>query len=359
MKIRSIVSSSLLGLSLFLHAGCQTAVVSSNKLERMPRAALVREDGPANSTWAKDVRNAGSSRDDHVPAHTKLTQPCRIKYHSSYSTNRWMVVEGTLANGKKYPVILDTGASVALFVNDMHIMENKLAFYPSRNGNDNSAGCGKCRLPELKIGQVTLANLPCYYREQHAGIRLLGLPLATGNPIIAGLPALQKFNYIAFNSISKEVELSLDKAFEPAQPDMWTQYSFRIEKDTGGNAFLFVRIPIAGVETELQLDTGSGKGLAVSEWLWEKMREDIPLIKLETGKDLYPYIGSIACKRGVVSALEVGGRTVTNAKISIFPDDSPIVNDCSGLLGMQYFEDTVMVLDFERNLMWVKDSSSR
>jgi hypothetical protein len=51
----------------------------------------------------------------------------------------------------------------------------------------------------------------------------------------------------------------------------------------------------------------------------------------------------------------VGNRTVRNAKISVFPNDSPIVEHCFGMLGMQYFEDTVMVLDFEKELMWVKN----
>jgi hypothetical protein len=31
------------------------------------------------------------------------------------------------------------------------------------------------------------------------------------------------------------------------------------------------------------------------------------------------------------------------------------VKGCQGLLGMQYFQDTVMVLDFESKLMWIKN----
>jgi hypothetical protein len=49
--------------------------------------------------------------------------------------------------------------------------------------------------------------------------------------------------------------------------DLWTQYPFEIEEDLGGNVFLFVKIPIAGEEIELQLDTGSGRGLAITEEL--------------------------------------------------------------------------------------------
>ncbi len=70
---------------------------------------------------------------------------------------------------------------------------------------------------------------------------------------------------------------------------------------------------------------------------------------------LYPYIGRLPCRRGVISELKVGSITVRNTEISVFPDDSPLVEDCEGLLGMQYFQATVLALDFEQNLVWVKN----
>jgi hypothetical protein len=282
-----------------------------------------------------------------------------VKYHPSYSLNRWMVVEGTLGNGKKYPVVLDTGASPALFVNDIHILENKLAIYPLNSNDDDSTGWGICHLPKLRIGKVTFTNWPCFYREQHTEVRVFGLPVTRGKAIIAGLPALRRFKYVAFDSINKEVEFSFKNVFEPDQENLWAQYSFVIEEDLSGNTFLFVKIPIAGKETELQLDTGSGRGLAISQELWEGILERIQNVKLRKGRDLYPYIGRLTCKRGVIPRLEVGNRTVSNAKISIFPNDSSLIEQCGGLLGMQYFRDTVMVLDFERNLMWVKNPKRR
>jgi len=165
---------------------------------------------------------------------------------------------------------------------------------------------------------------------------------------------LQRFKYIAFDSIKEEVEFSLEKVFEPNRSDIWTQYPFTIEEDLGGNTFLFVKIPIAGEEMELQLDTGSGRGLAIAEELWGRISKKVPGVKLKEGKDLYPYIGWLACKHDVLPTLQVGDRTVKNAMISVFPDDSPLLDRCPGLLGMQFFRDTIVVLDFQRNLMWVK-----
>lgn len=335
-------------------------IVNAKRLEGMAGVRLMRSDDPVNRTyWAKNIYSGNRDSTSQIDGNTEQHDPFRIKYHPSYSANRWMAVEGKLGNGRKYPVVLDTGASIALFVNDIHIIENKLVIYPLKSHNVDSFGWGMCYLPELHLGQVTLANWPCFYREQHTEVQLLGLPLAKGKAIIAGLAALRRFKYISFDSIRKEVEFSLERVFNSMRLDSWAQYSFAIEEDLGGNAFLFVKIPIAGEETELQLDTGSGRGLAITEELWERMCKKIRHVKLKKGRDLYPYIGWLVCKQGVVPKLEVGNRIVKNAKMSVFPNDSPIVDQCSGLLGMQYFQNTIMVLDFERNLMWVKDPPRR
>lgn len=164
-------------------------VVNSKKLEGMAGIRLIHPNDPSSvSYWAKDIYNGNLNRSNQIEGDTEQRDPCRIKYHSSYSVNRWMAVEGKLGNGRKYPVVLDTGASIALFVNDIHIMENKLAIYPLKSHNIDSFGWGMCYLPELHLalarrgGQVTLANWPCFYREQHTEVQLLGLPLAKAKP---------------------------------------------------------------------------------------------------------------------------------------------------------------------------------
>ncbi len=245
--MRRIILRSLLALLLLLQAGCQMVIVNSKRLEGMAGIRSIRSNGPISGLyWAKDIYNGNWDCSNQIDGDTEQRDPSRIKYHSSYSVNRWMAVEGKLGNGRKYPVVLDTGASIALFVNDIHVMENKLAIYPLKSHNVDSFGWGMCYLPELHLGQVTLANWPCFYREQHTEVQLLGLPLAKGKAIIAGLAALRRFKYILFDSIRKEVEFSLKEVFKPKQSDLWTQYPFEIEEDLGGNVFLFVKIPIAG-----------------------------------------------------------------------------------------------------------------
>jgi hypothetical protein len=360
MDMRRILLSTLLSLFLLLQIGCQTIIVSGKRLEGMAGVHLIRPGDAANSTyWAKNIFSVNPVNSSKIDGNIEQKSPIRIKYHPSYFVNRWMAVEGSLAGGRKYPVILDTGASVALFVNDIHIMENKLTIYPLNRSSDDSIGWGMCQVPELHIGQLTLTNWPCHYREQHTEFQLLGIPFDKSKAVIAGLAALRRFKYVAFDSIEKEVELSANETFKPKQPELWTQYPFSIEEDLGGNVFLLIKIPIAGKEVELQLDTGSGRGLAINQELWEQIRKEIRHVRLRKGRDLYPYIGLLSCIHGVIPELEVGNRTVKNAKISVFPNDSPIMEQCSGMLGMQYFENTVMVLDFEQDLMWLKNPTGR
>ena len=187
-------------------------------------------------------------------------------------------------------------------------------------------------------------------------LQVVGVAIAKDDSIILGLPALRQFKYIMFDSVGKEVEFAADEVFEPAKTERWKRYPFLIEEDFYGNAVMLVEIEIASEKVQLQLDTGSGEGLAIGEELWEKLRTRMPDVRLKKGVELYPYIGQLQCRQGTRRGLELGDRVVKKASISIFPDDSPLVSDCAGMLGMQYFQDTVMVLDFERELMWVKGS---
>jgi len=57
----------------------------------------------------------------------------------------------------------------------------------------------------------------------------------------------------------------------------------------------------------------------------------------------------------IISANGNGLEDRANVRL-IDANEAPLLEDCDGLLGMQYFSGTVMVLDFERELMWVKSS---
>lgn len=347
MKLKKKFSDTLLGLLLLLFGGCsisplRVAVINSNKL-------VSRSEIPFYS-------QASDQTDFSLPD-SRQGERWRVKYHSSFAENRWMVVEGKLENGRSYPVVLDTGATPPLFVTDVHIMENKLPIYPL-SGDGESVGWGLCHLSGLYVGSLQFDTSSCTYKEQHTEIQIFGLPAAIDKAIIAGLPLLRQFSYISFDSVSREAEFSRESKFQPLDLTAWAQYNLDIQEDLAGNVSLFVTIPIARLDTKLQLDTGSGRGLAIRSELWSQLQNRIHSVKLKKGTELYPYIGLFDCQKGSIANLEVGNRTIHSAQLSILSDDCSLVENCNGLIGMQYFQDTVIVLDFSRNLLWVRNSQN-
>lgn len=294
-----------------------------------------------------------------------LEHPHRIKYHELNSLHRNIVVEGNLGiNAHKYPVVLDTGSSQPVVLNAAFVRKNNLPICNNEISNTDFNGkiLGICKLLRLDIGDVILEGWPCIYFESNSGLNLFGIPIASSaygkDNIILGLPLLREFKYIIFDNINKEAELSYHESFEPDNFENWKKYPISIEEDFHGNAFLFVRLSVAGYETELQFDTGSGRGMAIGETLWNEINNNLEKVKLKKGKDIYPYIGNLPCKKGEISRLEFGNRTINNAEISVFRDDCPLLDGCEGLVGMQYFSNTVFVLDFEHDLMWLREDNN-
>ena len=341
----------LLSLPLLLQVSCSVqplsvVMVDSGGLEN--RTAL---KAPLNEpAYSNSIINKSRQQGD-----TEQLTHCRVKYYPSRSNNLRSVVEGVL-NDRTYPVILDTGASAAIFVNDVHIRENNLAFHPFKKNNGEIADWGMCDLQGLRIGEMSLAGWPCYYQQRHAEARLFGLPIFKDKTIVVGLQVLRQFKYIEFDNLKREVYFSFDRKFQPGQSDSWTQYPFVIEEHSQHNTALLVDIPIAGEQAKLQLDTGNNGGLAVGTKLWSQISKKMKDFKLFEDKDLYPYIGQFACRRGIIPKMKIGNRAVKNVKLSVFPDDSTIVENSQGLMGMQCFQDTVIVIDFEKNLIWLKNT---
>ncbi|MBN2183177.1 MAG: hypothetical protein JW715_14795 [Sedimentisphaerales bacterium] len=364
--MRFVIFCSLIGLICFFGSGCAVGPILHVQADDInsketAEVRLLRSDGRTNLSENllhdyinPDVVHNSSTQ---IPEH----KICRIKYHEQYYKNRYMVVEGRIGlQGRRYPVVLDTGASQPIFLNVTHVLDNKIPIYSMEGAVSELNGhrLGLCYLPLLEIGEIVFTNRPCFYLEPPETLSLFGIQIASRNPnsdtVILGLPVLREFNYVMFDNIDNEVEFSYNETFKVSDESLWERYPLSIEEDFHGNVFLFVWISIADENIELQFDTGSGRGLAVGEKLWQQISSEIKELALKKGKDFYPYIGRLECKRGIIERFKVGDRVIKNAEISIFPDDSPLLDECDGLLGMQYFRDTEVILDFERSLLWVK-----
>ena len=366
MKMRYFIFCCLISVLLSLHTGCSIGPV-----------LYVTED----STNIKEPNDERSIGDNYKPdltinslqdymsldvawkadANVDQNNVCRIKYHKQYYKSRYIVVEGKIGTMEsRYPVVLDTGASQPVFLNVTHVLDNKLLIYhlDDIDSELNGHKLGLCYLPLFQLGNISFTNRPCLYLEPPSSVNLFGVQISgknnDNNNVIVGFPLLRSFKYVMFDSIKNEVEFSSNQSFEANKTGIWEKYPISIEEDFHGNTFLFVQIPVVGQEIELQFDTGSGRGLAIGEKLWKQIGGQIRNLNLKKGRDFYPYIGRLVCRRGIIPKLRVGDRSVNNAEISIFPDDSPLLAECEGLLGMQYFNDTIVVLDFEKSFMWVK-----
>jgi hypothetical protein len=289
-----------------------------------------------------------------MKARIKLDNTCRVKYlwPDRLITGR-MVVEGRIgSNGKKYPIVLHTRCSITCIVTDEHVIENKLPIYYLGTNPTYSADMGLCKLPKLHMGKMLMVDLPCLYIERRRATQIFGVTVAYDESILVGLQILQAFKYVMFDNVNGEVEFSPREIFEPVHPELWKSYPFSIKEKSSENDALFVTMTVAGEEVELMLDTGSSGWLEFSGQTWKKLRSKIPGIKLRNSTCRYAFLKSQPCRRGVIKELDLGGRTFKNVRIAVLIDENAINREA--LIGMRCFRDTVMVLDFERNLLWVK-----
>jgi hypothetical protein len=348
---------SILGICIVLSTGGLLVIFQAGCTQHPAGYATAPGVIPKSADWPYSVEvierpNGTKDYFWEIDSHIEQGEDTTIKYHQMHKKYKFAVIEGSFGlDGRKYPVVVDTGASQPLLVKQVHVRQNNLRVQPLNTTGPDGRKISLCYLPELDLASIRLIDWPCLQlASQSAGFGV------RGDFVIVGLPVLREFKYIVFDNILGQIEFSRDKVFKPDEADSWAQFPIWLEEDFSGNVFLFARMVIGNQEMELQLDTGSGRGLAISEELWEQMPPDAKQVRLKRAKELYPYIGNLSCRRGTVAELALGDRKIHNVPVSVFADDSPLVEDCGGLMGMQLFRETVMVLDLENELMWVKQS---
>ena len=245
MNMRKLFFNCLLGLFLCLLAGCsaqiklaglplqQTVIVKGANLERRADIRRIDPNDP-NAIYAisQDDGNYVVTVREHKTPSIKLEKPSTIHCDWIYG-EKIPIIEGKVkSTGKKYPIAIDSGFSHTLYVHDLHVIENKLPILPIQSREEHSIGEGLCHLSELQIGEMTLTNFPCYYKEEHAETQLLGLPIACDMRILFGLQAMKAFKYVLFDNQKKQVGFSPKDSFEPEDPAFWSRYPFLIKKRT-------------------------------------------------------------------------------------------------------------------------------
>ncbi len=152
---------------------------------------------------------------------------------------------------KTYPVQIDTGVGQSILMNHLHVRENNLPIFPM------DSQYGICCLPNVRVGGLTFRNVVAHYLGHHAETQVLGLPLIRDKDIRLGVSLLQRFNYVAFNTVDKQIEFSMSEEFPGDVTIRWTRYSMSVKKVSQGFSRILIEVPVSGHTLSLILDTGA------------------------------------------------------------------------------------------------------
>lgn len=328
----------------------RTIFVQTRNLESVPGVRLMDPNAGLFEIIGRELGRVDVKWSD---THVRVKGDARVKMREN---SKNVQVWGTLKNGKRYPVVIDTGFSKYLAVTDTVVMDAGLAIYPVADLDHRLVG-GLCDLPFLTIGNITIEQLPCVYWLAHYERRVLGLTAWKEMKMILGLSLMRGFSYLCIDHVEREVEFVVKRPFEPQDERQWDHYPMVIEPDAKGNAKLKVSLPIAGHVRRIGLDTGASSGLILTEGLWSHMSRDLQLVRREQHRLATPLANWLPCRRITVDLLRLGNIPIRRAQIDVTANNNPMgKNDFT--LGMGFFQGTAVVLDFGRGRLWIRKPSS-
>jgi hypothetical protein len=263
-------------------------------------------------------------------------------------------VEVEMQGGKKYTALLDTGYSGAVYVNDLVVRRSNLAVFPLGEHSDTGCAQGVCDIPLMKIGTVAVENPPCWYEQRHWQLQVLGVPLYRHKTVLIGLDMMSKFSYVLFDNTKRCVTFSPHDEFETDDPSQWVGIPFVLEQVKGALR-LMVDISLGGHDAHVEFDTGGGKpGLMLREDTWQRIAGSVQA----RGGGKAPHssfqYGWHWCRQYVLPELQIGQLNLKNTKVNVLPADDEFAQDFEGIITFDSFRETAVVLDFKKNLLWIK-----
>jgi hypothetical protein len=322
-------------------------LIQSNSLESVPGVRVLDANNPVFKVTKRGPKRVGIK---WAETNMNLEYPkCKVKQLAGACVR----VMGRL-NNKDYPVVIDTGNPMALVVPDNVVTDCGLEIYPMEEFGPPFGGL--CHVARIEIGNVAITNPMCHYMLSHYERRVLGRTIWKQRDIILGLGLIRKFVYVLIDNVNGEVEFCMKDGFEADPNKLWSQYSMSIEKDEQDQERLMVDMPIAGQARKVEFDTGSDCGLVTTKKMWEQLSDNLTVLRSRESRLGTPE-GLVACRKITVDKLQMADTSINNAVIFVEISDTHLGEE-SFELGMGYFKDAVIVLDFGRGLMWVKNPQS-
>lgn len=278
-----------------------------------------------------------------------------LPYMKSKSVLGVPVVGGQI-NGTTYPVIFDTGCSPHIFLSDNHINRQQLPvlFFEPDHKTESP---GLAIVEQLNIGGLQFNRFPCGFLGFYTDLRYWGFSSGLSETILVPLDIMLSFRYVEFNQIRSELSISCTHSVPTMQDSEWITLPFEIINS--GSRELIVTIPIEGIPARLYLDTGGALQLKLDRDLLERLFEKRPdLRESPKGKAtlILPHHNlqekSLAIR---VKRVRFGDSTLKELSIlSPEPSDASKPHDYQGVIGIDLFKNTILVLDFENSALRVK-----
>ena len=255
-----------------------------------------------------------------------------------------------LGEGRKYWALVDTGYPDSLYLNDGVIRDCDLAVLPLGEHSETASAQGLCEVPVLRIGHATVTHPPCWYEQSQWQFRLLGLPLYRDRMVLIGLRFMQAFPYVLFDNARREVVFSPYDEFEPDDPSQWTSFPFVLE-EAGGELRMVVELSLGSRDARVEFDTGGARpGLVLRDDVWQ----DVDGPDGTAARHPSYQFGWVPCRRVVVPELRIGPVVLKDRKAAIVTQDGPLLEEIEGILSLDYFKRTSVVLDFKQKRIWIK-----
>lgn len=236
--------------------------------------------------------------------------------------------------GHKIPLIFDNGATKSSIVLSKELVKkldlkiipaHKKTCFHDVNGKKT---CSKVyTIPELKIGQMIMHDVPCELMDK--------LWFKAKNGII-GLDLLHQFNVLIDYKASQIILTKLGEYPQQYNIKKWTQIPF-------SNKYGITTIAkINGTNVTLVWDTGANGSIMKST------------VKIPTEKKSCAYKENPSCQYFETITFMVGNKPLPKTRFTIQKIEVPF----DGLIGSDFFKEHRVFIDFKNNILFVENSNS-
>jgi len=334
-----------LGLILTIGtAGCGLRMISPmSRIDRNTIPEMTESNTPVHIDGEKlqftvdaTIETPGDVRSATLPYDPMLWRCCGLLF-----------VVADKAMGDCDRVFIDTGmvggAALCLVTPDI-VARRKL---PTRwglpyNSSKPVALLGLAYVDRLNVGGLTIRRFQAVIVDQGWQYRILGLPVWQSTYWCLGARFLRAAHFLRFDNAARKLTFEGKESFAPDLTRRWVSYQFVMRDDDGA----YLRLPVAGKEIEVLFDSGWGRKLTLSQADWDSIKSSVEVSSHAADK-IFTWGGNETVDNYKVKNLPIGDTTLGNTIIQVCSREQ------ASVIGLAFFDDAVVVLDYEKSKLWI------